>query len=103
MKLNYNFDQFEPPHLTSQKLQAMTQQRRLARRALVLIAASNFINICLILAAFYLAPFSLMAGIACLILFGVSLSGSGVVAVLSAKKWSSTLRRISNADFSITY
>lgn len=103
MKLNYDFDQFEPPHLTSQKLQAISQQRSLAHRALVLIAASNLISICLILAAFYLAPFSLMAGIGCLILFGVSLSGSGIVAVLFAKKWSLILRRISSPDFSITY
>ena len=104
MKLSYDFDQFEPPHLTSQTLQLISQQRRLARRALALIIASNLMSVCLILVAFYVAPFSLAAGIACLTLLGLSLSGSGVIAVLFAKNWSVKFKQpLFRTDLSITY
>lgn len=86
MNFSYDFEQYEPPKLTEQKLNAILQKRRDARRMLLLAAASNLIWISLALLAFAVSPYSMSASIICLALLGIYLSGSGILAVLFAKK-----------------
>lgn len=87
MKLNYDFEKYEPPKLSEQKLNALALKRRDLRRVFLLAAASNLIFISLALLALVLLPYSRLASILCLLFLGIHLSGSGVIAVLFTKKW----------------
>ena len=51
MKLSYDFQQYEPPKLTEEKLSSMIQKRRDVRWMLLLAIASNLIWISLALLA----------------------------------------------------
>ena len=96
MKLNYDFEGYQPPRITEEKLLKTLQSRQLIKQALLLIIASLLTNISLALLAFAVAPFSLEAGIACLILLGISLADSGVIAVLFVKRLSTQYQSKSN-------
>lgn len=91
MTLNYNFEAHEPPLITEAQLQDTLKQRRLLKETLLLLSASLFVHLSLLLLAFLVAPYSLAAGIACILLFGGSLAGSGVLAVLTGRKLSGHL------------
>jgi len=97
MKLKFDFDGFEPPRLTEKKLVDIVNARQLANRTLILSIASLLTDICLALLAFSLAPYSLEAGLACLALLGASLIGSGIIAVVFAKRYPTSLRSILEA------
>jgi len=86
--LNYDFEGYQPPRITEDKLLKTLHNRQLVKRTVLLIVASLLMNISLALLAFTVAPFSLEAGIACLVLLGISLVDSGVIAVLFAKRLS---------------
>lgn len=92
MNLNYDFESYQPPRMTEEKLMEILHRRQLIRRTLLLILAALLSNICLALLAFAVAPYSLEAGIACLVLLGVSLADSGIIAVLFARKLSAQYR-----------
>lgn len=96
MKLSYDFEKFEPPHLTAQQLNAVSRQRELARQTIILLTASQLIYICLAVAAYVLAPHSMTASIILMVFFGFSLSGSGVIAVLFSRKLTNKLRPVSS-------
>jgi hypothetical protein len=97
MKLKYDFEGFEPPRLTEKKLVEIVNARQLAKRTLILSIASLLTDICLALLAFSLVPYSLEAGLACLALLGASLIGSGIIAVVFAKRYPTSLRSILEA------
>ena len=86
MKLSYDFQQYEPPKLTEEKLSSMIQKRRDVRWMLLLAIASNLIWISLALLALALAPFSIIASVICLVLLGIYLSASGILTVLLTRK-----------------
>ena len=86
MKLSYDFEKYAPPQLTERTLGAVLQSRRDARRMLLLVAASNLIFISLGMLALALVPYSMVLSFVCLGVLGIYLSGSGVLAVLFAKK-----------------
>jgi len=88
MKLNYDFESYQPPRMTEEKLMETLHRRQLVKRTVLLIVASLLSNICFALLAFAVAPYSLEAGIACLVLLGISLADSGVIAVFFAKRLS---------------
>lgn len=87
MKLNYDFESYQPPRMTEKSLMETLHNRQLIRRTVLLILASLLTNICMALMAFVIAPYSMEAGIACLVLLGLSLAGSGIIAVIFAKEW----------------
>lgn len=86
MKLNYDFERYEPPKLSELKLNAIAQKRQDLRRMFLLAAASNLIFISLALLALAVFPYSMLASILCLAVLGIYLAGSGVIAVLFTKK-----------------
>ena len=86
MKLNFDFEGYQPPKVTEKQLMAILQQRQLFKQTLLLVLASLLIYACLVLLAFALTPLSFEAGIACVVFLGLSLVNSGVLAVLLAKK-----------------
>ena len=92
MKLNYDFESYQPPRMTEKSLMETLHNRQLIRRTVLLIMASLLINICMALMAFVIAPYSMEAGIACLVLLGLSLAGSGIIAVIFAREWSTHYR-----------
>lgn len=91
MKLNYNFEAHEPPRITEAQLQETLKQRRLLKETLLLLIASLLVHLSLLLLAFLVAPYSLAAGMALILLFGGSLAGSGVLAVFTGRKLSRNL------------
>lgn len=91
MKLNYNFEAHEPPRITEAQLQETLKQRRLLKETLLLLSASLLVHLSLLLLAFLVAPYSLAAATACILLFGGSLAGSGVLAVFTGRKLSGNL------------
>ena len=86
MKLNFEFDSFEPPVLQEQDLREILEKRQLIKRALMLTLASALIHICLALLALYLSFHSLPAALVCLVFLGISLLNSGIAAVLFTRK-----------------
>lgn len=86
MRLSYDFEQYEPPKLTEQRLNAVLQERHDVRRMLLFAAASNLIWISLALLALVVSPYSMLASVICLVFLGIYLSGSGILAVLLTKK-----------------
>lgn len=86
MKLNFEFDSFEPPVLREQDLREILEKRQLIKRALMLTLASALIHICLALLALYLSLHSLPAALVCLTLLGISLLNTGIAAVLFTRK-----------------
>ena len=86
MKLNFEFDSFEPPVLQEQDLREILEKRQLIKRALMLTLASALIHICLALLALYLSLHSLPAALVCLTLLGISLLNTGIAAVLFTRK-----------------
>jgi len=88
MKLTYDFESYQPPRITEETLKKTLHNRQLIKRTVLLVAASLMIHLSLALLAFAVAPYSLEAGIACLVLLGISLTNSGIIAVIFAKKWS---------------
>ena len=86
MKLNFEFDSFEPPVLQEQDLREILEKRQLIKRALMLTLASALIHICLALMALYLSLHSLPAALMCLVFLGVSLLNTGIAAVLFTRK-----------------
>ncbi len=86
MKLNFEFDSFEPPVLQEQDLREILEKRQLIKRALMLTLASALIHICLALMALYLSLHSLPAALVCLTLLGISLLNTGIAAVLFTRK-----------------
>ena len=86
MKLNFEFDSFEPPVLQEQDLREILEKRQLIKRALMLTLASALIHICLALMALYLSLHSLPAALVCLVFLGISLLNSGIAAVLFTRK-----------------
>ncbi|ETA81446.1 hypothetical protein [Youngiibacter fragilis] len=97
MKLSYDFSGYKPPVLDENKLMETVYLRQLAKRTLLLTIASLFSNICLVLLAFVIAQYSLAAGMACLVLLGASLAGSGIIAAVFAKRYPMNLRSIFEA------
>lgn len=97
MKLSYDFSNYKPPVLDEKKLIEIAHARQLAKRTLILTVASLITNICLVLLAFVIAPYSLTAGMACLALLGASLAGSGIIAAVFAKRYPMNLRSILEA------
>jgi len=95
MKLNYDFECYQPPKVTEKQLREILRQRQLARQTVLLVAASLLSYVCLGLLAFVVSPLSEEAGIACLVFLGISLANSGVIAVLLARKFSPPYRSIS--------
>lgn len=87
MKLSFDFERGQPPRITEEMLVETLHSRQLVKRTLLLMVASMLIHLSLALLAFAVAPFSLEAGIACLVLLGISLANSGIIAVIFAKKW----------------
>ena len=85
MRLSYDFEQYEPPKLTEQSLNAVLQKRRDVRRMLLFAAASNLMLISLALLALAVAPYSMTASFICLMFLGTYLSGSGILTVVLAK------------------
>ena len=86
MKLNFEFDSFEPPVLQEQDLREILEKRQLIKRALMLTLASALIHICLALMALYLSLHSLPAALVCLVFLGISLLNTGIAAVLFTRK-----------------
>lgn len=86
MRLSYDFEQYEPPKLTEQSLNAVLQKRRDVRRMLLFAAASNLILLSLAMLALVVAPYSILVSIICLVLLGTYLSGSGILTFLLTKK-----------------
>lgn len=86
MKLSYDFEQYEPPRLTEQMLNAVFQKRREVRRMFLFAAASNLVLISLALLALALAPYSMLASVICLVFLGIYLSASGLLTVLLTRK-----------------
>ena len=86
MKVNFEFDSFEPPVLQEQDLREILEKRQLIKRALMLTLASALIHICLALLALYLSLHSLPAALVCLTLLGISLLNTGIAAVLFTRK-----------------
>lgn len=101
MKLNYDFKSYQPPRMTEKSLMETLHNRQLIRRTLLLTLASLLINICMALMAFVIAPYSLEAGIACLVLLGLSLAGSGIIAVIFAREWSAHYRSKPGSIFAL--
>ena|SRR5665647_581801 len=92
MKLNYDFESYQPPRMTEKSLIETLHNSQLIKRTVLLIVASLLINICMALMSFVIAPYSMEAGIACLVLLGLSLAGSGIIAVIFAREWSTHYR-----------
>lgn len=86
MRLSYDFEQYEPPVLTEQSLNAVLQKRHDVRRMFLFAAASNLILISLALLALAMAPYSTFVSIICLVVLGIYLSGSGILTFLLTKK-----------------
>jgi hypothetical protein len=103
MKLSYDFQQYEPPKLTEEKLSSMIQKRRDVRWILLLAIASNLIWISLALLALVVSPYSMSASIICLVLLGVYLSGSGILAVLFTKKLIDKYGKASVVHFALNH
>ena len=102
MRLSYDFEQYEPPKLTEQSLNAVLQKRRDVRRMLLFAAASNLMLISLALLALAVAPYSMTASFICLMFLGTYLSGSGILTVLLAKKLMDRHGKTSNKPFALT-
>ena len=92
MKLNCDFECYQPPNVTEKQLREILRQRQLARPTVLLVVASLLSYVCLGLLAFVVSPLSPEAGIACLVFLGISLANGGVIAVLLARKFSSQYR-----------
>lgn len=101
MKLSYEFNKHIPPHLTEHQLNEIIKNRQIAARALILVAASYLIHICLILTAFALAPYSFKASIVCLIILGLLLWGSSIIALLLSRKLKFNYRSDSSLGLSL--
>lgn len=86
MKLSYDFERYEPPRLTEQKLEVILQKRREVRRMIIFAAASNLFLISLALLALALAPYSMLASVICLAFLGIYLSASGILTVLLTRR-----------------
>jgi hypothetical protein len=86
MKLSYDFDRYKPPRLTEKQLTTVILYRQMMRRSIILMAASQLIFLCLALAAYVLAPYSIILSFVCLGLLGLYLICCGVLAVLLSKK-----------------
>jgi uncharacterized membrane-anchored protein YitT (DUF2179 family) len=97
MKLSYDFNSYKPPVFDEKKLMEIVYARQLAKRTLILAIASLISNICLVMLAFIIAPYSLAAGMACLVFLGASLAGSGIIAAVFANRYPVNLRSILEA------
>lgn len=101
MRLSYDFEQYEPPKLTEQSLNAVLQKRHDVRRMLLFASASNLILISLALLALAVAPYSMLASISCLVFLGIYLSGSGILTYLLTKKLINRYGKSSAVPFSL--
>lgn len=101
MTLSYDFEQFQPPHISERMVNAEIERRRALRRMALLAAASNLILISLALLALALSPYSMLASIICLGFLGIYISGSGVLTVLLANKLTRRYGKASALPFAL--
>lgn len=86
MNMNFDFEQYTPPRLNEENLMLLDEKRKEIRRMLLLAASSHLLFLSLVLAAFLIAPYSLVLSLICLTVLGLWLSGTGIIAVVFTRK-----------------
>ena len=87
MRLNYDFDKYAPPHLNERKLKKIHQEKKELRQMLLLLISSNFLFLSIALFSLALFPYAKILSLLGIVILGIHLSGTGVIAVVFLKKF----------------